>query len=139
MLYILYTGKYSYPFYFCVFCPCYQRGIEFKTGWIPMSQIKSIFKNNYVWENLRQGKTICKWRKEKITRGENYPVYSTGILIWVVTAVNTKWSGTWTTLYRLVFDTDLAIKYSNTHMVNVSILIVKIKTGKQLNFTIITG
>lgn len=57
----------------------------------------------------------------------------------IVTAVNTKWSGTWTTLYRLVFDTDLAIKYSNTHMVNVSILIVKIKTGKQLNFTIITG
>lgn len=46
---------------------------------------------------------------------------------------------TWTTLYRLVFETDLAIKYSNTHMVNVSILIVKIKTGKQLNFTIITG
>lgn len=48
----------------------------------------------------------------------------------IVIVVNIKWSGIWIIFYRLVFDIDLVIKYFNIYMVNVSILIVKIKIGK---------
>lgn len=35
-----------------------------------------LFNHNYVWANSGWGQTVCKWRRAKITRGENNPVYS---------------------------------------------------------------
>lgn len=36
----------------------------------------SILKHNCAWENSRQGETVCEFRRAKIRRGENNPVYN---------------------------------------------------------------
>lgn len=37
----------------------------------------SLFNHTCVWVNSRRGKTVCRYRRAKITRGENNPVFST--------------------------------------------------------------
>lgn len=36
----------------------------------------SLFNHTCVWVNSRRGKTVCRYRRAKITRGENNPVFS---------------------------------------------------------------
>lgn len=66
---ILYTGKYSPQLYFRLFCPYCQR-VNSKCLKVP------IFKRNFVRANSRWDETVCKWRRMKITQGEDNPVYS---------------------------------------------------------------
>lgn len=44
----------------------------------------SLFNHTCVWVNSRRGKTVCRYRRAKITRGENNPVYSS-IFIYLYT------------------------------------------------------
>lgn len=63
----MYTGKYSSRFILALVA----------SGQIPMSQNYLCFTQLCFGEfNLRQGKTVCKCRWAKITRGENNLVYS---------------------------------------------------------------
>lgn len=71
--FILYTGKYSPPFYFCPFCPRCQRA-NLRLGNF-QSLTFSLFKTN-LFKNSRQDETVWKWRRAKIIWGLNNPVYS---------------------------------------------------------------
>lgn len=67
---------------------------KFKTGWILMSHnIRiSVFKHNCVWANSRRGKTVCKWRRKKIIRDENNPIYSINSLLPLCPMVIIQWT-----------------------------------------------
>lgn len=40
----------------------------------------SLFNHTCVWVNSRRGKTVCRYRRAKITRGENNPVCSYNVI-----------------------------------------------------------
>lgn len=69
-LVLLYSGKYSSPFYFNSIALVVSR--HFKTGRIPMSQI-NLFLNTIF---LRPYETLRKWRRLNIRRIGHIPVYS---------------------------------------------------------------
>lgn len=72
-LILLYTGKYS-PRLFPLLSPSMSAG-EFKTGQIPSFK-GALFKHGFVWANSGRGQTVCKSRRAKIIRRENYSVNS---------------------------------------------------------------
>lgn len=72
---ILYTGKYSSPFYVCPFRPRYQ-GTNLKQDEFQCFKL-SFFKQNCVGANLRRGEAACNYSRAKFSRGENNPEYST--------------------------------------------------------------
>lgn len=67
----LYAWKYLPRFYFCPFCLCCQQAV-LSLGAFQCLKLSLIHK--CVWVNLRRGETVCKYRRAKITQGQNNPV-----------------------------------------------------------------
>lgn len=77
----LYAEKYLPRFYFCPFCLCCQQSV-LSLGAFQCLKLSLIHK--CVWVNIRRGETVCKYRRAKITQGQNNPVniYTIGEISW---------------------------------------------------------
>lgn len=69
----VYTEKHLPLFYSLSFCPQCQRS-NLTLGKFQCLIISLL--NTTVWVNSKQGKTVCKCTRAKITRGEKNPAYS---------------------------------------------------------------
>lgn len=69
----VYTEKHLPLFYSLSFCPQCQRS-NLTLGKFQCLIISLL--NTTVWVNSKQGKTVCKCTRAKITRSENNPTYS---------------------------------------------------------------
>lgn len=67
---VLYTGKYSHPFYFCSFRSRCQWA-NLRLGKFQYLKLISLLKHvNFVWANSRWGETVCESRRAKTIWGK---------------------------------------------------------------------
>lgn len=90
----IYKVIFAPVFFFSPLSPLLSGG-KFKTGQISMSHIYlSLLKHNCVLANLSWGKSHCKGRRAKITRGRKYPCIQNMFLLysnWRCRLVNGRW------------------------------------------------